>query len=515
VPVAPSIPTGPVLSQGARVFARAFRFTGNTVVPDADLQALAAPFLGRELGNADLDDLRVRITRHYVDAGYINSGAVVPDQDVTGGITTFEIVEGRLGSIAVGGNNRFREGYLSERLALGAGPVLNVARLQERMQLLLQDPQIERIAAELAPGTQPGEAVLRADVTGASPFIAGFTASNERSPIVGADQAEVFFGTRNLLGYGETLTLRAAATSGLDDYSAAMTLPLTARGTLLQARYERTYSRVVEAPFDQLDIGARSRSWEVGIAHPLLAHPQRSLMASALLANRSTRSLFLGQPSPFIPGAPDGRTTVSVLRLGLEWVDRSATQVIAARTLLSHGLDAFGATVGDGYPDSRFNTLLAQFQWVSQAFSGAGQWVVRAEAQIADSPLLGSEKYAIGGMDSVRGYRRDLLVRDNGWLGSIEYRHLIAHLPLRERAGAGEGAVRAALFADFGQGRDNSGTNPGPSFLASIGPGLRWEALPWLELQAYWGFALKDSTTPTRTSQDRGLHVRLRAVKAF
>ena len=515
VPVPQTAPAAPTLSQGARVLARAFRFTGNTVVPEAELQAIAAPFLGRELSNAELDDLRVRLTRHYVNAGYINSGAVIPDQDVSGGIITFQIVEGRLSEIVVGGNNRFRPGYLSERLALGAGPVLNVNRLQERMQLLLQDPQIERIAGELAPGTQPGEAVLRADVTGARPFIAGFTFSNERSPVVGADQAEVFFGTRNLLGYGEALTLRAATTSGLDDYSAAMTVPLTASGTLLQARYQRTYSRVVEAPFDQLDIAARSRSWELGLSHPLVAHPQYSLTASALLANRSTRSFFLGQPSPFVPGAPDGHTTVTALRLGIEWVDRTAERVVAARTLLSHGLKAFGATIGDGFPDSNFTALLAQLQWVRQAFSGAGLWVVRAEAQIADSPLLGPEKYSIGGIDSVRGYRKDLLVRDNGWFGSIEYRHTLAHLPMREGAGAGEGALRLALFADLGQARDNNSTNPGQSFLASIGPGLRWEPAPGFELQAYWGFALRDSTTPTRTSQDHGLHVRIGFVKPF
>jgi len=515
IPPPAATPSSPTLSQGGRVQARAFRFVGNTVVPDADLQAIAAPFVGLRIGIAELDDLRVRLTRRYVDAGYINSGAVIPDQDIGGGLITFEIVEGRLTEIVVGGDNRFRAGYLRDRLALGAGPVLNISQLQERMQLMLQDPQISRVAAELAPGIQRGEAALRADVTGAPAFIAGATLSNERSPAVGADQTDLFFGTRNLLGLGEAFTLRAAGTSGLRDYAASYTVPINAIGTTMHFRHQRTYSRVVEAPFNQLDIGARSTSTELGIAHPLIERPQRTLVATALLAHRSTQALFLGQPSPFVPGVPDGHTTVGAFRVGLDWVDRTPDRVFAGRAIVSHGLSAFGATVGDGFPDSRFTTLLIQAQWVQRAFGGTGQWLLRAEGQFADSPLLGSEKYSIGGIDSVRGYRKDVMVRDTGWFGSVEYRHTVGHLSLRPGAEPGEGPIRLAIFADMGQARDRAGTNPSPSYLASVGPGARWEPLPGLEVQAYRGVALKDIRTATRTSQDRGLHLRVVFARLF
>jgi len=512
---APSLtPGAPTLSQGARVAARAFRFTGNTVVPEAELQALAAPFVGRELGNAELEELRQLITRRYIDAGYINSGAVIPDQDVTAGTITYEIVEGRLTEILVSGDNRFRPGYLRDRLALGASPVLNVNRLQERIQIMLQDPQIERIAAGLAPGTQRGDAQLQADVTGTSPFIAGIGFSNDRSPVVGADQMELLLGTRNLLGHGESLTLRSGQTRGVEDYFIGLTVPVTPWGTLLQLRHQYTRSRVLEAPFDQLDITARSMSSDLGFSHPLMEHPQRSLAASAMVVKRTTENFFLGQPSPFIPGAPDGRTRVSALRAGLDWVDRSIDRVIAARGLLSFGLNAFGSTIGEGFGDSRFTAALAQFQWVQRAFSGAGQLVLRAEAQFADDMLPGPEKYSIGGMDSVRGYRKDLLVRDTGWFGSIEYRHTLGQLALRENPAPGEGLIRAALFLDLGEARDHRGPSF-PGVIAGIGPGVRWEPVPGFDVQFYWGFALRDVPTPTRTSQDRGLHLRVAYNKAF
>ena len=270
VPPTVPAPQPPELSRGIRVIARKFRFVGNTVFSDAELQAIAAPYVGRSIGNAELEELRLAITRRYVEAGYVNSGAVIPDQDVSDGVITLRIIEGRLSEIIVGGANHFDPEFLRDRIALGAGPPLNVNRLQERMQLMLQDPQIERMQAQLAPGVERGEAVLRVDVAEAKRFLAGIDFSNDRSPVVGEYQAEMFVTAHNLLGRGEAYTLRAARTEGLGDYEATFSVPLTARGTFLTLRYTQTRSKIVEAPLDQLDIGANSHQFDAILAHPII-----------------------------------------------------------------------------------------------------------------------------------------------------------------------------------------------------------------------------------------------------
>jgi len=515
VPALPTVPQ-PRLSEGIHFRARGFRFEGNTVVAEAELQALAAPYVGRELGNAELDALRLAITRRYVEAGYINSGAVLPDQDVQDGIVVFRVVEGRLAEIVLGGPHRYDPAFLRDRIALGAPEVLDINRLQEHLQVLLQDPLIERIRAELAPGAALGEAVLRADVVSAPTFLGSIAASNERSPSVGADQIEAFLAARNLLGRGDVLTLRPAFTQGVNDYAASYVLPLTPGGTALQLRAERTRSRIVESPLDELDIYARSRSYELGLTHPLVALPRTSLNLSGWFARRETRSYFLGEPSPFIPGAPDGRTKLSILRLALEGVDRSPERVAAARVQLSQGIDAFDATVsGRGTPDSRFTAVLAQLQWVQRVQENRSYFVARAEVQQANDLLPGSERYAIGGADSVRGYRKELIVRDSGWFGSIEYRHLLGHLPWSAHdAVAAEGPLHLALFTDAGRGWNHS--SPAAALrIYSIGAGLRWEPAPGMDWQVYYGKALKDVDTPTRTLQDHGVHLRFAYTRAF
>src|SRR4051812_6219350 len=185
LPPLPSAPQ-PRLSAPIRIFVSRFEVTGATAFPRAELEALVAPFVGRTVGNEELEEARLAITRHYIAAGYVNSGSVIPDQEVRDGVVQIRVLEGRLSEILVGGKHGFRPGFVEKRPALAAGPPLDVNRLQEQMQLLLQNPQIERINAELAPGTRPGEAVLRADVTEAERGTYGFAVANNRSPAIGS-----------------------------------------------------------------------------------------------------------------------------------------------------------------------------------------------------------------------------------------------------------------------------------------------------------------------------------------
>ena len=60
------------------VVAKAFRFVGNTAIPTAELEAIAKPFLDRPIGNPELEELRLLLSRRYVEAGYVNSGATPP-----------------------------------------------------------------------------------------------------------------------------------------------------------------------------------------------------------------------------------------------------------------------------------------------------------------------------------------------------------------------------------------------------------------------------------------------------
>jgi hemolysin activation/secretion protein len=88
IPPAPSERRTPRLSEEPALFLRGVRFEGNTVVGTEELVAIAADFVGRLVSAEDLQELRYRLTEAYVNKGYINSGAVLPDQDGADGTGT-------------------------------------------------------------------------------------------------------------------------------------------------------------------------------------------------------------------------------------------------------------------------------------------------------------------------------------------------------------------------------------------------------------------------------------------
>ena len=512
LPQLPPVPDRP--SSGVAVFVRDIRIEGNTAFPDDELEALVAPFEGRSIATEELLELRDRLTRHYVDAGYINSGAVIPDQDVADGVITVRIVEGVLDEVVVEGLQMLRPGFVEGRIRNGAGPVLNVERLQEELQLLLADPTIERLDARLGPGLERGTSRLEVDLVEAPRFTAAFELDNERSPSVGELRGELEVVARTVLGYGDPLVVRAGLTEGLRDVEAGYSVPLLPNDLRLRLFGEFNDAEVVEEPFDALDIESESWTLEAGLRYPVIRSLDEQLIVGADLARRHSETTILGEP---FPSARDGENDVTVLRLVGDWLLRGEDEVRAFRSTLSFGIDALGATTETaGFEDDgEFLAWLAQAQYARRLSDAGHQVILRTDLQLAADPLLSLEQLAIGGLDTVRGYRENELVRDNGVIASIEGRVPLLELPVPRVTGPNDDpTLTLAPFLDVGHGWDDGereASKRDSETLASLGLGLLWSPTARVLTRFYYGYALNEISDPDDESlQDHGIHFEVR-----
>ena len=131
--------------------------------------------------------------------------------------------------------------------------------------------------------------------------------------------------------------------------------------------------------------------------------------------------------------------------------------------------------------------------------------MLRADAQFSRDPLLPLEKFSVGGAVSVRGYRENQYVRDNGVAISAEYRYPILRvaLPGLTRSDT-EGWVELAPFFDSGASRNHGDQSVR---ISSIGLGLRWEPMRGALAQVYFASASPGiNSSGARNLQDKGVH---------
>lgn len=493
-------PVPPASPAGEHVFnLKAVSFEGNRTIETPELEAIAAPFLNRNLRLAEIEELRQRITRHYVERGHVNSGAIIPAEAFRDGVLHIRIVEGRVTEVRLHGMDGLADDYLVSRL--GTDDTLNVNILQERIRLLLADPLFERINARLIPGTSLGSAIAEVDVTRAPAFHAQVFANNTLAPSLGEGLVGINGFVRNLTGWGDVLEATVQSSGHTDHYDLSWSLPLRASRTTLDLRFAHGASIVVEEPFDLLDIRSVTDTRQIGLGHPVVSDTRRQLALGIIYGERSTRTTLDGEPFSFTPGEKTGKTTVRDWSIYQDYVQRFERHVLALRSTFLWGRNNLARDALPGQPPRRYRMWVGQFQWLARLGDTGTQLVVRGNLQYTPDRLVPLERLGIGGRHTVRGYRENQLVRDNGCIANVE----LVHPLLNDQEGRRH--LNIVPFIDLGSGRNHGETH---DRLASTGIGFqgRWGGF---DGEIYFARRLKTPATEAHGSlQDRGIHLQVR-----
>ncbi len=522
-PVLPPLEDGKArLSAVEKVYVKGIRLEDNTVFSDEVLGTITAAYENREITAEELQELKDKLTRYYVANGYINSGAIILDQDVRDGIISLQIIEGKLTQTKVSGNTWLRDSYISKRLELatrGGKDPLNVNKLQQHLKLLKQDPRIDNINANLGPGLELGQSILDVEVDEARPYHMTLRFNNYHAPSIGSYSGEIDLSHLNLTGWGDSLSAHYALTEGLDDYSFRYAIPLTRWGTTLSFEMSQAEAVVVSEEFKDKDIRSETENYSLSLHHPFYKTLSGEF-SMGLTLERSESKTFMGDdPFPFTSYEGDdvGVYKVTPLRFYQEWVKRSMSQVIALRSTFSFGLDMLDATVDiseDGFwmespPNAEFITWLGQFQWLRRLKLLESQLLFKLDMSLSNDPLLPVEKFAIGGSSTVRGYRENLMTTDNGLVTSLEWRVPLGHLKIPGLSkGPDDGLLQLCPFFDFGHGWNVDNPDPSTNSIYSTGIGARWTVSKIINAEIYWGKSLKDADdgSDEYDIQDDGIH---------
>ncbi|NES85605.1 MAG: ShlB/FhaC/HecB family hemolysin secretion/activation protein [Moorea sp. SIO2B7] len=483
-----------------------FEFEGNTAFNDKELAEVTAPFTNKPITFAQLLQAEATVTQFYTNAGYINSGAVIQAGQVLspdGAVVKIQFIEGGVEEIKVTVEGRLSSNYVRSRLAIATTQPFNQNRLLEALQLLQLNPLIQRISADLSAGTRPELSVLSVRVEEADSFEIDLFADNARVPSIGSLERGIRLNQGNLFGFGDSLSVEYANTDGSNAVSLDYTIPVNPYNGKIKLTSRWTNTKVIEEPFDRLDIEGNSLYLDLSFRQPMIETPTQELALGITVSRQESETSVLGVGFPLSLGANDnGETRLWVLRFFQEWTRRGSQDVLALRSQFSFGVDAFDATINDEAPDGKFFQWRGQGQYV-RSLATDTLLVLRSNLQMTSRPLVPLEQFTLGGLYSVRGYRQDLLLTDNGVFASAEVR-----LPIL-RVDSVEGLLQVAPFVDFGvawNNNDNPIETPAPNTLVSVGLGLQWQMEDNFTARFDWGIPLTDVERRGDSLQEDGLY---------
>ena len=471
--------------------------SGNTVFSDGQLAAALPAAAGDRVFIEDLLAMADAITALYQEAGYITSGAMLPAQDIAGGVVRIEVKEGTLGAVNLLTDGRLSLGYLKTQVAqMTQGPV-RLSDLQRVISRLEQEAVISHVRGELKPGANQGDAVLDLSVVEADAFSVVVGANNYKSPSVGEGQGEISFQHLNLLGRNDQFSFGYQDTDGVDAMSIRYDAPILFLRSRLAVFAAKGDTLVVEEPFDE--IALESETDTLGLQfNTTWRDTGRSRLASILsYEKKESRTSLLGLPFDFSPGSRNGLTEASILGFGFEWSRRGEKSGTAIRVTGRSGTDENDVPGVDG--DFSLYRIQAQY---AHRFDNAWQLRFGLNMQETSDTLPAFERMALGGHDTVRGYRENRLLKDSALLANVG---LILNLSSADEGGVG---VSAELFADYGRGEnsepalnvDTKGS------LSSVGLALtaQYGGLTFELVKAH---RFDDKEALGDTFQDEGIHV--------
>lgn len=423
----------------ARTEVKAIHVSGSSAFAAAELEALVADLPGSKRTLAELDKAAGRITAYYRERGYVVARAYLPAQEIKDGVVVISVLEGRLDQQRINNRSRLSDERASEYLSgIRSGDALQ-ARPVDRMLLLLADtPGVGGARATLQPGASVGTSDLLVELDPSAPYFANVELDNSGNRYTGEYRLGGALALNSPLKMGDQITLRAL-TSNLNLTYARITyqIPVGGSGLRLGAAYSDIRYRLGKE-FAVLQAHGTATSGGLFAVYPFIRSQTSNLSATLAWEDKK-----LGDRTDAPVTTSDKRIQLANLGLAgnhqdalggagitsfdLSLVSGRLSMDAASRAADSISANSNGAFTRLAYSFNRLQRLTDR-NTISVALSG----------QQASKNLNSSEKFYLGGANTVRAYPQGEASGDQGWLMNLELRHNFAQ------------TVQGVMFYDAG-----------------------------------------------------------------
>lgn len=480
---------------------------GSSIFTPETFTPLVEPYEGQSVSLSELEALTDKITQLYLDRNYITSDAILVQDSLKTGNIQIQIIEGSIEKIEVEGISRVDRKYIVDRIALGTTTPFSTSKLEDQLRLLRNDPLFTNVEASLRQGEGLNQSILVVRVKEAHDTAITGEVNNFSPPSVGSESYSLTATHRNLTGRGDSLAinLERTTTGGTNQWNLNYSIPINPMNGTITLNTLFNQNKITQSPFNILNITGNYQKYELTYRQPLLRSPRQEFALSLGFAVQDGQTFIFDTPFAFGFG-PDsnGNTRTRVLKFGQDYINRQPNGTWAVQSTFSLGLGWFNATDNTlPIPDGQFFSWLGQIQRL-QIIDPDNYLILQSDIQLTPNGLLPSQQFTIGGGQSIRGYRQNILSADNGIRFSVEHHWIM----LRDTAG--KSVLELSPFWDIGTVFNSSG-NPNQltqknTVLSGLGLGLVYHPFEGLNMRLDYAFPLIPVENKGENAQDKGFY---------
>ena len=425
--------------------------TASELLTQEEIHAVTDRYIGRQVTIKDLQELAEKITDIYRKKGYMTCGAVLPPQRIHEGVVEIRLIEGKTGEVSLKGNRYTKSGYIIDRLGLESGEFANFDKLNRDLRWFHGTNDLQ-LRVVMKPGIQEGTTDY--EIMAFEPQNQSVTlyVDNDGYKTSGRWREGIFYNIRSLSGHRDALRSSFIRSQGTKAWALGYNFPVSRKGSRLEVNYSGNRTEVTKGELKPLGVKGKSAAYSLTWRVPFHI-TEHSRHEAGLQYVHQTAETKLGYKT----------------RLIVPWVDDRIHRVIpyasfthyGNSTVLYHKHSFVFARRRD--IDDKSNTAgIYRFNSFWQKRGKDGQfWQARLDGQWANNDnLASSDRFFIGGVNSVRGYEEGFIGSKRGLAAGLEY-----HVPLDK-------AKHLNIFPFFDWGTVAGDTAPEHRNLMSAGVGL-------------------------------------------
>ena len=413
---------------------REYRIIGSKILPRDIVDKAVYGFLGPGRTPEDVEKARSSLEEAYHKEGYQTVSVGIPPQSVNSGVIVLKVTEATVGRLRVKGS-RFFDINKIKRLApaLAEGSVPNFNDVQRDIIALNQSGDLQ-ITPSLAPGVDPDTVDVELTVKDKFPLHGSAELNNRYSPNTTPLRFDAAVRYDNLWQWGHTIG------------AAFQIAPQRPSDALVYSGYYIARTEAID--WVSLMLQATRQNSEVATLGGTDSLGNGEIYGGRLLFNLPSKKGFFHSAS-----------------LGIDYKDFSQDLVVGNQTVSSplqywpFSINYNASSAGKHYETGFSGGIVFAFRGTSaqeaidfdnrrynssanffyfrggidhtQKLPWDFQLLAAVQGQATANPLVDTEQFSLGGLNTVRGYLESTVVGDNAISGTLQFQtpSLLSRLP--------------------------------------------------------------------------------------